>query len=95
MHVVPHVDDGAKDMNMSLEMLKSAYVQGVRKVLCTSHSSWQPDAAVMYSNNFGKLRAEAERQLPDMRLFTGCEVLFTSSHFRTLCVSWMMENSSR
>ena len=41
MHVVPHVDDGAIDMKMSLEMLKMAHEQGVRKVLCTSHSSWQ------------------------------------------------------
>lgn len=77
MHVVPHVDDGSKDMEMSLEMLKMAYAQGVRKVLCTSHSSWRPEATVRYSNNFEKLKAEAERVLPDMQLFTGCEVLFT------------------
>jgi len=76
MHVVPHVDDGSKDMEMSLEMLKMAYAQGVRKVLCTSHSSWRPEATVRYSNNFEKLKAEAETVLPEMQLFTGCEVLF-------------------
>ena len=82
MHVVPHVDDGSKDMEMSLEMLKMAYAQGVRKVLCTSHSSWRPEATVRYSNNFEKLKAEAERVLPDMQLFTGCEVLFTKHTLR-------------
>jgi len=69
MHVVPHVDDGSKDMEMSLEMLKMAYAQGVRKVLCTSHSSWRPEATVRYSNNFEKLKAEAETVLPEMQLF--------------------------
>ena len=82
MHVVPQVDDGSKDMEMSLEMLKMAYAQGVRKVLCTSHSSWRPEATVRYSNNFEKLKAEAERVLPDMQLFTGCEVLFTKHTLR-------------
>lgn len=82
MHVVPHVDDGSKDMEMSLEMLKMAYAQGVRKVLCTSHSSWRPEATVRYSNNYEKLRAEAEKVFPDMQLFTGCEVLFTKRTLR-------------
>lgn len=82
MHVVPHVDDGAKDLEMSLEMLKMAYAQGIRKVLCTSHSSWRPDAAVMYSINYERLKAEAEKVLPDMQLFTGCEVLFTKRTLR-------------
>lgn len=39
MHVVPHVDDGSKDMEILLEMLTMAYAQGVRKVFCTSHGS--------------------------------------------------------
>ena len=79
MHVVPHVDDGAIDMKMSLEMLKMAHEQGVRKVLCTSHSSWQDEAAVLYHDNFEKLRIAAAADLPDMRLYTGCEVLFTGA----------------
>lgn len=34
------------------------------------------------SNNYEKLKAEAEKVLPDMQLFTGCETLFTKHTLR-------------
>ena len=36
-HVLPDVDDGAKDMDMSMEMIKCAYAQGVRGMIATPH----------------------------------------------------------
>ena len=32
MHVIPGVDDGAYDMEMSLEMIRQAVSQGVRTI---------------------------------------------------------------
>ena len=37
-HVAPGIDDGAVDIEMSLEMLRNAYEQGVRNLVCSSHS---------------------------------------------------------
>ena len=36
-HILPHIDDGAKDSTMSAFMLKKEAEQGVKTVVFTSH----------------------------------------------------------
>lgn len=36
-HIVPSIDDGAKDLEDALEMARIAYSEGVRKIVNTSH----------------------------------------------------------
>ena len=36
-HIVPNIDDGAKNLDDALEMAKIAYNQGIRKIINTSH----------------------------------------------------------
>ena len=36
-HILPAMDDGSADAAMSVEMLRTAYKQGVRKILATPH----------------------------------------------------------
>lgn len=36
-HILPGVDDGARDLAMSLEMLRSARSAGVTRIVCTPH----------------------------------------------------------
>ena len=36
-HVLPAIDDGSKDLEMTLEMLKESYAQGITDVLATPH----------------------------------------------------------
>ncbi len=36
-HVLPAIDDGSKDLEMTLEMLKESYTQGITDVLATPH----------------------------------------------------------
>ena len=36
-HIVPNVDDGAKNIEDALEMAKIAYSEGIRKIINTSH----------------------------------------------------------
>ena len=38
-HITPNVDDGARDIVMSIEMLRSEAAQGCKKVFLTPHSS--------------------------------------------------------
>ncbi len=38
MHVIPGVDDGAKDMDEALSMLRCAEEQGIGTVIATPHS---------------------------------------------------------
>ena len=36
-HILPGVDDGSKNMEMSLDMLQIAYEEGTRKIFLTPH----------------------------------------------------------
>lgn len=36
-HIVPSVDDGAKDMKTALELLRMEYEDGVRSIIVTPH----------------------------------------------------------
>ena len=39
-HIVPNVDDGSDSFEMSLEMIRMLYNQGVRNIYCTSHDGY-------------------------------------------------------
>lgn len=39
MHIIPGVDDGAYDMEMAKDILLRAYMQGIRRIIATPHSS--------------------------------------------------------
>ena len=36
-HILPNVDDGAKDLNESLSMLEAAKRAGITSIVCTPH----------------------------------------------------------
>ena len=36
-HILPGIDDGAKDVSVSLELLRKEYEDGVRNIAFTSH----------------------------------------------------------
>ena len=36
-HILPGVDDGAKSMEMSMQMIDMAYAQGIRTMIATPH----------------------------------------------------------
>lgn len=42
-HILPGVDDGSQDMDMSLEMVRMAYEQGIRYIIATPHFRFFPD----------------------------------------------------
>ena len=37
-HILPGIDDGSKDWEMTKQMLKMAYEQGVRQMIATPHN---------------------------------------------------------
>lgn len=70
-HVLPGIDDGALDIDMAIEMLRSAALQGVCDIFCTSHS-WG------FRENYGPqldaLRKRAAHEGLRIRLHSGCEI---------------------
>ena len=74
MHLIPGVDDGAENMEMSLLMLLRAQDQGIRSVFCTPHSEafrYSADGARII---FRRLQDAAAAAGFDTRLYLGCEV---------------------
>ena len=74
-HILPGVDDGAGDLQQSLELLKRAGGQGTGAVVLTPHYRGR------FRNNreklisvFEELRKAAADQCPEMQLYLGCEV---------------------
>ncbi len=84
-HILPSVDDGARDLEMSLAMLKKAYNDGTRVVVATSHiyTGDESDIDKFISNrnkSYERLLDAIERdggKFPEIRL--GAEV-YVRSH---------------
>ena len=74
-HIVPGVDDGARDLEEALEMLRCSLREGIGTVFATPHSSafdWAPRRT---REAFAALKqAAAAAELP-IRIFPGCEIL--------------------
>lgn len=62
-HIIPKIDDGAKDIDMSLAMLKSARESGAEKVILTPHYSTHADIGEFFS-----LRNKRVRELKEAML---------------------------
>lgn len=86
MHVVFGYDDGAERLQTSIDMLKIAYKQGVRRIYCTSHNGTKKKDVNLYLANFAKLKRLAKGYFPDLELFTGCEVLCAKEYIDVIPV---------
>ena len=62
MHVVFDVDDGARNIGESLQMLKIAESQGVTDVFCTSHNGYSIEDGEKYLANLKWLKEAAEME---------------------------------
>lgn len=74
MHIIPNVDDGSWNMDMSIQMLYMAYEQGIRKIIATPHSSAFAETDNEVEEGFHQLQEIVAKLLPDMHLYLGCEV---------------------
>lgn len=75
MHLIPGVDDGSADLEMSMVMLLQAQEQGIRQIFATPHSFAFDRDSHRVKAVFAALQRTAARFFPDMEIFFGCEVL--------------------
>ncbi|MDO5291430.1 MAG: hypothetical protein Q4F05_01645 [bacterium] len=80
-HILPGVDDGSKDMEMTKAMLMKAYEEGVRTILATSHhypgrTKQDPEKR----RDLVKQVDEIAKQIsPDMKVLQGNEIYYRES----------------
>lgn len=70
-HYVYGIDDGAANIEMALQMIRSAREQGVRAIICTSHS-WGDFGK--YKKHFEELRKRVILEKIDAQLYLGTEI---------------------
>lgn len=90
-HCLPGMDDGARDVKMSCEMLKMAAEQGVERVMATPHFYWGHDTVESFLEDRAHCYARLQPHLsglPEVRL--GAEVLLrenvSTQDLRPLCL---------
>ena len=77
-HILPGVDDGSRNMEMSLDMLQIAYDEGTRNIVLTPHymvgrNHYEP---ADLDRRFEELKKEAGERFPDISLYLGNEILY-------------------
>jgi len=85
-HMLFGVDDGAKTLEMSLEMLKMAFESGTQKVVLTPHYSPRRGKAPykLILRNYEKLKERAAQEIPGLSLYLGREVYYLSNVFEDI-----------
>lgn len=80
-HVLPGVDDGAKTMEESLQMLKAAYADGIRCVIATPHYHHHRGRAlkeVIYEK-VTQVQEAVRDCCPDLVIYAGNELFYSDS----------------
>ena len=80
-HILPGVDDGAKNMDQSKDMLDIAYEEGIRIMIATPHHMPEDEdnaSPEVIQEKVAQLQAYADEQGYDMTILPGNEVYFYS-----------------
>ena len=77
-HILPHIDDGAKDTKMAIAMLNSLREQGMRTVALTPHYYGRRTPPSEFIKRRNAIYEQMKAQVPeDMEIRLGAEVHFT------------------
>lgn len=78
-HILPGIDDGARDWAQTERMLQMQQEQGVTQIIATPHFDMEQN--IQNPDKLREIVAEAnehaERAAPAVTLYTGCEVLYS------------------
>ena len=73
-HILPHLDDGAFDLETSVRMADLAARSGVFHMVATSHGNYYDYTLEEYRENFERLQAELrDREIP-VKIYSGMEI---------------------
>ena len=78
-HIIYGVDDGSKDLEMSIGMLHRAVENDVKGICCTTHArpGHKPFPWKEYMTHIEELGGYIQKKNLPLSLFIGCEILYT------------------
>lgn len=77
-HIAPNVDDGARNDEISLMMLKKEYDSGVRNIILTPHFNEEKDLTENAEEALNHVRKLASSVSKDLKVYPGNEVFYSS-----------------
>lgn len=85
-HIIFDVDDGPATIEESLALLTSAYQQGVREIVATSHrrKGLFETPEVVIQQHFDQLKTLVDQELPNLMLHYGGELYYSPDVLRGL-----------
>ncbi len=85
-HILPGIDDGAKNLKEAKEMLSLAQSDGIRNIICTPHYhiGRVKASAEDCMQAFEELTAYAEEKFPELTLYLGQEIYYYSETLEKL-----------
>lgn len=89
-HILPGVDDGAKTIEDTMELLDMEYKDGVRHIIFTPHYIPRSDLgknkekAEKTRSTFEQIKDECKRSFPDMEFYLGNELYYKSGILQEL-----------
>lgn len=85
-HILPGVDDGSPDMDTSMRMVDVAYEEGTRRLFLTPHymSGHNDYDPASLKSRFAEVEQEVKTHYPDLELYLGNEVFYTSGALKDL-----------
>ena len=80
-HIIPGIDDGSKDMDMTIEMIKTAQLSGTTEIIATPHylleyGEAKIDEVKGYVKNINRILSEKDI---NVKIYSGQEVYFTEN----------------
>jgi protein-tyrosine phosphatase len=77
-HVLPFVDDGARSVEVAIEMCRIAHRDGITHLVATPHANFKYN----YDRDAYLARlAELQRQVPEITLMLGCDLHLSFENF--------------
>ena len=85
-HLIYGVDDGARSLEHMQKMMQIAVDQGVSDIVCTTHVTpgYAPFPSEKYLEHMDEGQAYIAQTGLNLRLHTGCEILYTEATARLL-----------
>ena len=79
-HILPALDDGAKNMDKTRDMLQIAYEEGVREIITTPHffASRKSASANQIRETIARVEEEMEDWGFSIKLYPGNEIYYRS-----------------
>jgi len=80
-HILPGIDDGARDLSEARDMIRMACENGTRAMILTPHcfGRYDKNSVIQIREAFASVLKMAESEFPELKLYPGSEVHYESA----------------